>query len=383
MGEQVRLAAVAGVDDAADRVWALALEIFADPELSGDEYRAREACVRVLEEIGCAVADVAGVETGFVATIEGARPGPTVGLLAEYDALPGVGHGCGHHLIAGSTIAAALGLAAVCTELDGRIKVFGCPAEETLTGKRDMLEAGAFDGVDAVLSFHASGSSSVMTRSTGSREVTFSFVGRPSHAATEPWAGASALDGVLLAMQNVNALRQLVRDDVRIHGIITAGGEAHNVIPAFAQCRFGVRSTDVAELDRVVGRVIDCARAGALASDTELSVEYGGHADPIRPDPLLTALLRANLAALGERVTDWDASASTDFGNVSQIVPAGLVSVAAWPGGTPFHSHEATKHGDTGMARAAMLQGARAMALTAIDYLRHVNESPTKEEVHE
>ncbi|MBB3664443.1 amidohydrolase [Prauserella sediminis] len=381
--ESLRRSVIAAVDDVAARGWELALAIFANPELSGHEQSARASCVAALREAGLEVEDASGVDTGFVATVECAGSGPTVGLLAEYDALPTVGHGCGHHLIAGSTVTAGLGLAAVQAELAGTVKIYGCPSEETLTGKQAMLEAGAFEGVDGVLSFHASDTTSVMTRSTGSREVTFSFEGRPSHAATEPWAGASALDGVLLTMQNVNAFRQLVRDGVRIHGIVTAGGEVHNVIPAFAQCRFGIRSNDVEELDRVVKRVIDCASAGAVASDTRLSIEHGAHADPVRPDPLLTRLMRQNLEALGERVDEWEARASTDFGNVSQVIPGALASVATWPLGTPFHSHDAAKHGDSETAREAMLQGARAMALTTVDYLKHINETPTEEEVHE
>jgi amidohydrolase len=381
MTKTIKAAAIETIDDAANAVWSLATSIFGNPELSGQEYFARDACVAALVEAGFTIELVPEVPTAFVATLEGGDPdGPTIGILAEYDALPGIGHGCAHHLIAGSAVAAGLGLASVRTALRGTVKVFGCPAEETLVGKRAMLDAGVFDGIDGALSFHAHEATSVMARSTGYRELTFSFAGQPSHAATQPWAGASALDGVLLTMQNVNALRQLVQDGVRIHGIVTDGGEAPNVIPAFAQCRFGVRSSDLDELERVVQRMIDCARAGALASGTELTIEHGARADPVRLDDDLAAIVRGNLEQLGEHVVDWEASASTDFGDVSQRFPGVIVTVATWRPGTPFHSHDATSQGDAAQARAAMLQGGKAMAASAIDYTRHLMDTHQQEE---
>ena len=362
----LKRAALAGVDAAADATRMLAVGIHGDPELSGVETRARARCTEVLADAGFGIEDVEGVPTGFVAIPSRRSPGPTIGLLAEYDALPEIGHGCGHHLIAGAVVGAGLGLAAVVDRLPGTVVIFGCPAEETLSGKRAMIDAGAFAGLDFALSFHAHDATSVMTRSTGNRELRFRFTGTPAHASSEPWAGASALDGALLTIQNVNALRQFVRDGVRIHGTVHAG-QAHNVVAASAGCTFGVRSADAAELDRVVQRVIDCARAGALASDTTVDVEFGASAEPVLSDPGVEALVRANLEELGETVTEWPAMASTDFGDVSRLVPAALLSVASWPPGTPFHSHQATGHGVGEQALTAMVQGARALAATAVD----------------
>lgn len=359
--------ALAALDTSAAAVQELALRIHADPELSGEEAHARESCLRALSDAGYTVSDVPGVPTAFTASVNEESDAVTVGLLAEYDALPGIGHGCGHHLIAGATVGAGLALAAVRESLPGRIRVYGCPAEETLQGKRAMLTAGAFNGMDAALSFHAHEATSIMIRSTGIRKLDFTFQGRPSHAASEPWRGASALDGVLLTMQNVNALRQFVRDGVRIHGIVADGGDAFNVVPQRSSCTFGIRAADKDELERVVERVVKCAKAGALASDTEVTVEEVSRTDPVRSDQELAGYARANLTALGETVTDWDALASTDFGDISQEFPAVLLSVATWPEGTPFHSHEATTLGTKEQALTAMLQGARALALTAID----------------
>ncbi|MDN5913696.1 MAG: M20 family metallopeptidase [Pseudonocardia sp.] len=362
----LKRAALAGVAATADVARTLAVDIHGDPELSGAEHRSRTRCVEALAGAGFRVEEIDGVPTGFVATSDRPSPGPRIGLFAEYDALPEVGHGCGHQLIAGAVIGAGLGLAAVADRLPGTVVVFGCPAEETLSGKRAMIEAGAFTGLEYALSFHAHDETTVMTQSTGNRELHFRFTGTPSHASSEPWKGTSALDGALLTIQNVNALRQFVRDGVRIHGTVHTG-TAHNVVPASATCTYGVRSSDLAELDRVVERVIDCARAGALASNTTVEVEFGASAEPVLSDPGVEAVARANLEALGETVTEWRAMASTDFGDVSRIVPAALVSVASWPPGTPFHSYEAAEHGVREQALAAMVQGARALAATAVD----------------
>jgi metal-dependent amidase/aminoacylase/carboxypeptidase family protein len=206
-----------------------------------------------------------------------------------------------------------------------------------------------------------------MTASTGVTELTFEFHGRPAHASSDPWSGASALDGVLLTFQNVNALRQFIRDRSRIHGIITAGGDAPNIIPEYAACRFMVRSADGAERDRIANRVVGAARAAALASATTLDVSHGMQLDPVRFNTPLAQIVRSNLEREGETVNDWPALASTDFGNVSTAVPAVLFSVATWPVGTVFHTHEAAARAGEGQAFAAMSRAAEVMALSACD----------------
>lgn len=353
-----------------DDVVRLARRIYDDPELSGQEHFASAACAELLEQRGFEVEWVPGVETAFVATLTGSGDGPTVGLLAEYDALPGLGHACGHHLIAGSAVGAGIALAGLASQLPGTVKVFGCPAEEIGLGKIAMLDAGAFEGTDLALTFHGHDVTSVMTSSTGVQDFVFTFKGRPAHAAADPWMGASALDGVLLTMNNVNALRQFVRDGVRIHGYVPNGGGAHNVIVEEASCHLAVRSADIDELERVVERVHECARAGALASGTELSVEPRMSLQPVIADPRLADLVRRNLRACGEtEVEDWVAMPSTDFGNVSQAVPSVLFSVATWPLGTGFHTHATTDAGGREQAMAGMLTSAAAMALTTVDVM--------------
>lgn len=350
-------------------VVALASEIYENPEISSQEYRAAGRARQLLADTGFVVSDVSGAETGFVARRDGNGPGPVVGLLAEYDALPEVGHGCGHHLIAGSAIGASIAVADALNDLPGTVKVFGCPAEETGEGKPAMLAAGAFDDVDVAFTFHAHHSTTIMTSSNGVRSFEFEFEGTSSHAATDPWVGASALDGVLLTYQNLNALRQFTKDGVRLHGIITHGGDAFNVIPEYASCRLAARAVERAELERVVARVTDCARAAALASATALSIHEGPQLDPVRHNPVLADLQRESLRRLGESVDDWDALASTDFGNVSHALPAVLFSVATWPTSVAFHTREAARYAGQPRAYAAMLTGAQAMAMAVQDVL--------------
>jgi len=347
----------------------LSSEIYADPELSGEERRASARCTAVLEEAGFAVSPIDGVPTAFVAEKRCTGEGRSVGFLAEYDALPTLGHACGHHLIAASAVGAGLCLAEVADAVPGTIRVYGCPAEETLVGKVQMLEAGVFDGLDFALTFHAHDRTTLMTSSNGLRVFRFEFRGKPSHAGTDPWAGASALDGVLLTYQNVNALRQFIRDGVRIHGIVTHGGDAFNIIPERASCELAVRAVDPEELERVAARVIDCAKAAALASGTELQVQTGVYAAPVRAHPLLAQRMQSTLESLGETVGEWPALASTDFGNVSQRVPGLLFSVETWPRGTAFHTREAAAAAGEPQAYRAMVKGALAMALVGAELL--------------
>jgi len=380
----VKTAVAAAAAASAQEITGLSLRIHGHPELGHREHQAVAWCRDVLERHGFGVEAVPGIETAFVATRRGRGPGPTIGFLAEYDALPGVDHGCGHNLIAGSAVGAGVFLAAAMADLPGTIKVYGCPAEELGTGKPAMLAAGAFAGLDVALTYHAWSGTALMEGCTGVRVFEFRFVGRPAHAAANQHEGASALDGVLLTYANINALRQFIRDGARIHGIVTDGGQAVNVIPERAACTIGVRAAERAELDRVAARVVDCARAAALASGTALEVVDGITLDPVRYNAALGELAAPHLEALGESVIRWRSPASTDFGNVSQAVPSLLFSVATWPEGVEFHTREAAAHAARPQAMRAMLTAAQAMALVAAelitdpDALRRVRDDFTR-----
>ncbi len=367
----------------APEVTELSQRIYEHPELSHEERLASSWCAEALTDHGFEVDWVDGMETAFIATLRGSDPGPTVGLLAEYDALPGIGHGCGHNLIAGSAVGAGMALASRAVDLPGTIQVFGCPAEEVGEGKPAMLEAGAFDHTDVAITFHAWHTTALMTECNGLKTLEFTFHGEPAHAASEPWSGVSALDGVLLTYQNLNALRQFLRDGTRVHGIITHGGDSHNIVPERAACRISARASQPRVLDRIVDRVIDCADAGALASGAELQIRHLATMDPVRFNQPLGRLHASNLDELGESVGEWKASASTDFGNVSQQLPALLFSVAAWPASTTFHTHEAAAAAGQSQAYEAMLKGASSMAMSAVDLLTQPGTLESIREAHE
>lgn len=346
----------------------LSLRIHAAPELAYEEHQAAGWCRELLEQHGFETRAVPGVETAFVAERR-FGDGRCVGFLGEYDALPSIGHGCGHNLIAGSTIGAGIGLAHVLKQIGGTVRVYGCPAEEGGGGKIKMLERGVFDDVDVAISFHAWSDTGVMVECTGQRSYDFVFHGKASHVATEPWEGASALEAVVLLIGYVNALRQHVRDGVRLHGIITDGGQAANIVPEKASVRLAVRSESREELVRVVARLHECARAAAAAADVRLEVTEVMAYDPLKYDSTLAAVANRRLRELGREVSDWHASASTDVGNVSQLVPTVLLAVQTWPEDTPFHTTEATLASAKGMAMDGMIDGAKAMALVGYDLL--------------
>lgn len=331
------------------------------PECSGGEEFASKILSSSLAGAGCLIQEVAGLPTAFRAALGGNPTGPHIAILAEYDALPEIGHGCGHHLVAGAALAAGLELAGQANTLPCEVSILGCPAEETLSGKRAMLEAGAFDGIDMAVTFHPSPHTSIMTRSTGLRLFSFEYHGIAAHASSDPHRGASALEGVLGLFSSINSLRQFVRDDVRIHGVVRNGGTAWNVIPEFASCEIGIRSWDTDELERVASRVITCAEASASASNTTCTVIEQSSAEPVRIDRELAECARQVLTSRGHSVGEWEALASTDFGDVSQRLPAVLFSIATWPTDIPFHTRQATEYGRLGPALDAMFEAGEAM----------------------
>jgi amidohydrolase len=352
-----------------DDIIDLSRRVYENPELSYEEVLASRWCAEMLADHGFSVDWIKGLETAFVATLANPESGPTVGFLAEYDALPDIGHGCGHNLIAGAALGAGLLISKVMSKVPGKIKVFGCPAEENGEGKVAMLERGAFMDTNVALAFHAWHTTAIMTQSTGIRSFDFTFHGKAAHAATDPWAGISALDGVLLTYQNLNALRQFIPDGTRMHGIVTEGGSAHNVIPERASCQISVRATDPAELEHLVERVKDCAEAASIASRARLEIGIRQSLDPIRHNIPLAELHIGSLQALGETVGEWSALASTDFGNISWHLPSILFSVESWSKSVAFHSKEAAVAAGQQKAYEAMMIAAVSMAFTAIDLL--------------
>jgi amidohydrolase len=360
------------IDGVKDEVVELSRTIQAHPETAYEEVQAAKWIVERLEAHGFEVQrGLGGLETAFVATMKGKGPGPVLALIAEYDALPGVGHGCGHNLIAAGAVAAALGLGAVMPQLKGELKVFGTPAEECTFepgGKIRLVESGAFEGVDACLMFHPWTATQLVAGDLGVAVLDMAFEGKTAHAAADPWRGRNALDGVLLTYMNINALRQHVKADVRIHGIVTKGGDAPNVVPDKASALFAVRSADRNYLEEVVSRVEDCAQGAALATGTRVTVKRLVTIENTLPNAVLAGVVRDNMEAEG---MEFEESAflpgSTDFGNLSQRVPALWFMLETHRAGISWHSRDVADEAVSEGAHAAMLQGAKVLALSCID----------------
>ncbi len=377
-----------------DQVAALLIETsdwMADnPELGLQEHQAAARLTGLLDEFGATVErGIAGMPTAFAATLPGARPGPKVAVVAEYEALPDVGHGCGHNIIATAAIGAGIALSRLAGRLPGSVAVLGTPAEESAVpdagGKIPILDAGYFDGVDAAIMVHPLTEDAIALTSTlVAHGLDFAFHGRPAHAAANPHEGINALDALLVMFNSVGLLRQQVRPDARIHGVITYGGGAPNVIPPLTRCRFRVRAADPTYARELVDRVVACAEAGATATGARM--EWREYLRPyfnMVPNHAIGAVLRSNLEALGRDVRDErtrDGSGSTDFGNVSHRVPAVYAYLGICGPEAGWHSKEVAAATKTARGHAAILAGAKSLAMTAIDLLA---DDALRDEAHQ
>ncbi|MEE8153001.1 MAG: M20 family metallopeptidase [candidate division NC10 bacterium] len=348
--------------------------LHAHPELAFEEVQAAAFLARIMEEHDFSVErGVAGLTTAFTATY-GSGKGPTIAFLAEYDALPEIGHACGHNLIATGSVGAALALKALLGEVAGRVLLVGCPAEEKGGGKIPLVESGLFRRVDAAMLFHPSNRTEMVKQALGMRDVQVEFFGRSSHAAATPHLGINALDAVILAFNNINALRQQVRSDARIHGIITHGGKAPNIIPDHTAALFYVRALDIGYLDELYEKVLACFEAAASATGASYHVKRAGHDyHPHKINYALAQLFRQNLEALGGEVDqgpeDEDLG-STDVGNVSRVVPTIQPTIAICGPKVSCHMPEFAVAAASPSGEEGMLLAARAMALTGLDLLR-------------
>ena len=365
----------------------ISLDVHAHPELNYQEHYSSDALAGFLEERDFQVErGVGGVETAFRATIPGGGgDGPTIAVLAEYDALPEIGHGCGHNLIAMAAMGAALGLQASAQDLPGRAVIIGIPAEEGGGGKIRLLEAGVFDGVDATLSSHPFSNRTLVPASAAKGEswslamVGFRYMyhGRAAHAAAAPEAGINALNAVIHLFTGIDALRQHLRDDVRIHGVITDGGLAPNVVPEFAAANFMLRSRDGRYLsDEVVGKVRQVAEGAAAMTGARLEVEeFYPFYENVQPNVTLAQAVGANAQSLGMKLDEPVAGrpgsgASTDFGNVSQVMPAFELRYAVSETPVASHTRDMAETAVTELALSNALTVAKALSLTAGDLLR-------------
>ncbi|MEK0316517.1 M20 family metallopeptidase [Cohnella sp. 56] len=362
------------IDAYAPTLREIAAFIAAHPELGHEERLASERLTAALEALGFTVErGTLGLATAFVAEYKSAKPGPTVALLAEYDALPEIGHACGHHLICTMALGAAAGLMPLLDETGGILRVYGTPAEETKGAKVDMAAAGLFDDVDAALMAHPYHSYERSGSSLAMDALQYEFFGKAAHAAANPEDGINALDAVIQLFNGVGALRQQTRSDARIHGIVSHGGQAPNVIPDYAAARFYVRAKSRAYTDELVRKVNACAEAAAIATGSRLAVSnYEYSYDELRTNEALSDAFTANLidggVAADEIVSGHD-NGSLDLGNVSLRCPAvhGYIKVVDAP--YALHSLEFRDAAQLPRAYEGMVLGAKTLALTAYDVL--------------
>jgi amidohydrolase len=360
------------IDAAAERLIEVSRQIHAHPEPRFEEHFAARTLTEALAGFGIAAKQgVGGLDTAFRAAL-GSGAGPQVAILAEYDALPN-GHACGHNLIAGAALGAMVGLAAVRHRLPGQAVLIGTPAEEGGGGKVILLERGVFADIDAAMMFHPFDRTVLVNPALAHQWITFTFHGKNSHAAAAPWDGYSALSGVIQAFNLIDNARLHFRDGTRIHGIITDGGKAVNIIPQTAQAVFSVRAFTVEYLAQVSQRVIQCAEAAALATGTRVETEVRRGYRDMRDNLTMARRFGEHLRALGVAFQERDPTAgfgSTDMGDVSHAVPAIHPYLAICDVGEAMcHQDAFVDCANSPRGYQAMLHAAKALALTAYDLL--------------
>jgi amidohydrolase len=364
----------AAVDQLRDEILGLSHRIHANPELAFEEVQAATWIAEILGRHGFEVEHPAGrLRTAIRAVRRGGRlgepgSGPRIGILAEYDALPGLGHGCGHNTMAASGVGAALALAPVVAELPGEIVFLGTPAEERGSGKQIMIDDGLFDGLDAALLYHPCDRNHVESHALASEDVDVTFTGLQSHAASDPWMGRNALDAMISLFVSVGLWRQQLRPTARVHGIIREGGTAANIIPERTSAWFMVRSDNDAEYERMRERFRRLCEAAAQATETSVEVVFSGRATTMRNNSVLADRFRANMAAYGVVDQGDDPNAgSTDMANVSWVCPAIHPDLAIAPEGTPGHSIQFRDAAATPRADETTLLAATLIAQTAYE----------------
>jgi amidohydrolase len=355
-----------------DRLIALSHRIHGRPELAFEEEHASAWCAEALDAAGLRVTrGIADLPTAFVAR---AGSGPLhVAFCVEYDALPGIGHACGHNVIAAASIGAGIAAARVADDVGLTVTVIGTPAEERGGGKILLLERGAFAGVHAALMVHPAPVDAVEPPTLAWSHFDVHYTGRAAHASAFPELGINAADALTVAQTAIGLLRQHIRRTDRIHGIVTDGGDAPNVVPAHAAATYIVRAQTLGELDEIRGRVVRCFEAGALAAGAQLEIRASGppYAEVVH-DGELAAVYRRNAEALGRSFPDLGpmlerAAASTDMGNISHALPSihPIIGIDSLP--AVNHQPEFAAHCVTAAADRAIIDGGLALAWTAID----------------
>lgn len=370
------------IDQARDRLHSLSHDIWSCPELAYQETRAHDRLVGFFtQEGGWTVEPHFKLDTAFRVTWEcnKSQKGDVVrvGFLCEYDALPGIGHACGHNLIAEVGAAAAVGLRGALEDtsipVPVQVVVLGTPAEEDGGGKIDLLNEGAFEGLDVVFMAHPSKEDALYTPCVAEHDVIIKYHGKASHASSYPWEGVNALDAAVLCYNNLSVLRQQLKPSWRVHGVIKHGGLKPNIIPAYTELEYYLRTPSRAELPVLKEKAERCFRSAAVATGCEVQVEFAKNKfDNMLRFPTLDQLYQKNGEALGIEFTDEellvDESGSTDFGNVTYAVP-GIHTYFYIGSDALNHTEEYTVAAGDERAQFYTLRTAKALAQTALDLL--------------
>ena len=355
--------------------------IYNNPELGNEEYKAVEALTTFLKEHNFKIeSPIADMDTAFKATFDSGKPGMTIGYLCEYDALPKIGHGCGHNMIGVMSAGAGVALSKVLHEIGGKVIVYGTPAEETNGGKVILAEAGVFDELDAAMIVHPDGETRASGSSSALYPIRFIYKGKTAHAASCPEKGINALNSVIQLFNGIDALRQHVTPDVRMHGIITKGGVAANIVPDEAIADFYFRASTKERVTEVVEKVKKIAEGAALMTGATLEMErYELPYDDLNTNEALSEMFNNNLRELG--ITDIKEAKATggssDIGNVSHVAPTIHPYIGITDCPMVGHSIEMANATTTSKAHDRLLIAALAMAYTGHDVIVR-NESLRK-----
>lgn len=365
------------IDRRAEQLIALSHAIHDHPELNYEEYFAHDVLVEALRTMAptaTVTPHAYGVSTAFEAVF--GTSGPEVLVLLEYDALPGIGHGCGHNVIAAAGLGAGLAAGRLAQELGGRVRLLGTPAEEGGGGKITMARNGAFRSGEAALMLHPADADLLKMSSIAVHTMEVSYEGRAAHAAAAPWEGRNALDAAVLGYMNVAALRQHIQPTERVHGIFTEAGEKPNIVPRRAAATWYVRSGTLGSLQPLKARVMSCLEGAAQACGCSMTAVWDDHAyADVRDNTALVDSYARNMAHLGRTVHDPDAVGrrvvgSTDMGNISYLMPSIHPMIKIAPDGVAIHTDEFASYARSASADEAIVAGAKALALTVVDFWR-------------
>jgi len=358
------------IENHRDELKELSLRIHSNPEIAFQEEKAATWLTDYLKEKGFSIEKgICGLATAFRAGYGKGKP--VIALLAEYDALPKLGHACGHNIIATSAVGAGIAAKLAVDEFGGTVQVLGTPGEEMYGGKVYMVRKGAFKNVDAAMMVHPAGLNTAATKFLACQTLEVEFFGKPAHAAARPEVGINALEAMLMSYAAINSLRQHIKDSARVHGIITDGGEAANIVPAHTAGHFIVRAEEDGYLDELKERVLNCFMGAATATGAKLKYKWGeARYAPLRNNFTLARMFRKNLQSLGRRVHLVDPRigiGSSDIGNVSRVVPSihPLIAIASARAVTHSPQFAETAASEAGMR--GLIDAAKALAMTVVD----------------